>query len=155
MSQLLLAEVRIDERQGEHVEGEVPGRVPGVLPLVRHGDDVGVVHVVPVVVARPGLARLLERVGAALLQPLVDVVVVELLAPQHAGQGLAHDVGGRYVQRRCDGLIEQIRLLAARLQPFFKVGADGRQVVFAGKAAGTTSDSRAESPRASGINRHR
>ena len=50
--ELLLAEVRVDERQGEDVEGEVPGRVPGILPLVRHRDDVAVVHVVPVVVAR-------------------------------------------------------------------------------------------------------
>ena len=50
--ELLLAEVRIDQRQREHVEGEVPGRVPGILPLVRHRDDVGVVHVMPVVVAR-------------------------------------------------------------------------------------------------------
>ena len=55
--QLLLAEVRVDERQGEDVEGEVPGGVPGILPLVRHRDHVAVVHVVPVVVARRGLAR--------------------------------------------------------------------------------------------------
>ncbi len=55
--ELLLAEIRIDERQGEHVEGQVPGRVPGVLPLVRHRDHVAVVHVVPVVVARRRLAR--------------------------------------------------------------------------------------------------
>ena len=55
--ELLLAEVGVDERQGEDVEGEVPGRVPGVLPLVRHGDDVAVVHVVPVLVARRGLPR--------------------------------------------------------------------------------------------------
>ena len=50
--QLLLAEIRIHKRQGEDVEGEIPGGVPGILPLVRHGDDVAVVHVVPVVVAR-------------------------------------------------------------------------------------------------------
>ena len=35
----------------------------------------------------------LNGIGAALLEPLVHVVVVELLAPQHARQGLAHDVG--------------------------------------------------------------
>ena len=91
--ELLLAEIRVHQRQGEHVEGQVPGRVPGVLPLVRHGDHVAVVHVVPVVVARRRLARRLEGVGAALFEPLVHVVVVELLGPQHAGQRLAHDVG--------------------------------------------------------------
>ena len=55
--QLLLAEVGIDQRQRDDVKGEVPGRVPGILPLVGHRDDVAVVHVVPVVVARCLLAR--------------------------------------------------------------------------------------------------
>ena len=82
-----------------HMEGEVPGRVPGIFPLVRHGDDVAVVHVVPVVVARRLLAGRLERIGAALFEPLVHVVVVELLAPEHARQGLAHDVGLVGVER--------------------------------------------------------
>ena len=40
-----------------------------------------------------GLARRLERVRAAFLQPPIHIVVVELLAPQHAGQGLTHDIG--------------------------------------------------------------
>ena len=48
--------------------------------------------------ARP--ARRLERVGAALLEPLVDVVVVELLAPEHPGQRLPHDVAAIGAERR-------------------------------------------------------
>ena len=36
---------------GMHVEGQVPGRVPGILPLVRHRDHVGVVEVLPLPVA--------------------------------------------------------------------------------------------------------
>ena len=123
--QLLLAEIRVDQRQGQHVEGQVPGRVPGILPLVRHGDDVAVVHVVPVVVARRGLARRLERIGAALLQPLVHVVVVELLAPQHARQGLAHDVGRVGVERaRNDGRVELVGLVAAGLQHLVEMAAE-------------------------------
>ena len=55
--QLLLAEIRVHQRQREDVESEVPGRVPGILPLVRHGNHIAVVHVVPVVVAGSGLAR--------------------------------------------------------------------------------------------------
>ena len=54
--ELLLGEVGVDERQRRAVEGEVPGGVPGVLPLVRHRDDVAVVHVVPVRVARRAAA---------------------------------------------------------------------------------------------------
>ena len=42
-------------RERDAVEGQVPGGVPGVLPLVRHRDDVGVVQVPPV--ARCGRAR--------------------------------------------------------------------------------------------------
>ena len=115
--ELLLAEVGVDERQGEDVEGEVPGRVPGVFPLVGHRDDVAVVHVVPVVVARGGLPRRLERVGPALLQPLVDVVVVELLGPEHPRQGLPHHVGRVGVQRgRDDGGVELVRLGPPRLE---------------------------------------
>ena len=50
--QLLLAEILIDQRQGNHVKGQVPGGVPRIFPFVRHRDHVAVVHVVPVVVAR-------------------------------------------------------------------------------------------------------
>jgi hypothetical protein len=115
--QLLLTELFVHERQGQAVEGQVPGGVPGVFPLVRHGDHVGIVHVVPVVVARRGLARRLERVRAAFLQPLIHIVVVELLAPQHAGQGLPHNIGfvcGEH--RRDDGSVEGVSFLSARLQ---------------------------------------
>ena len=45
--QLLLGEVEIHLRQGDRVEGEVPRRVPRILPLVGHGDHVGVEHVEP------------------------------------------------------------------------------------------------------------
>jgi hypothetical protein len=49
--------------------------------------------VVPLLVARRGFAVAFERTAAALLQPLVHIVVIELLGPQHAGQCLAADVG--------------------------------------------------------------
>ena len=97
--QLVLAEVLVDERQRKAVEGQVPRRVPRVLPLVRHGDYVGVVHVVPVVVAGAARRPALNGSGAVLLEPPVDVVVVELLGPEHAGQRLAHHVGRIGVER--------------------------------------------------------
>ena len=46
--ELLLGELRIDARERNHVEGEIPGGVPGILPLVGHRDDVAVVQVGPV-----------------------------------------------------------------------------------------------------------
>jgi hypothetical protein len=61
--QLLLAEVRVHQRQCKDMKGQVPSRMPRIFPFVRHRDDVGVVHVVPMVVARGGTSVSLERVG--------------------------------------------------------------------------------------------
>ncbi len=123
--ELLFAEIRVHERQGKDVKRKVPGGVPGILPLVRHRDDVAVVHVVPVVITRRGFARFLERIGAALLQPLVHVVMVKLLAPQHSRQGLTHHVsrvgvGGFGNDRR----VELVSLVAAGLKNLVKTPAE-------------------------------
>ena len=89
---LLLGEVGVHDRERQRVEGQVPGRVPGVLPLVGHGDDVLVQHVEPLRV--PGVAISgMEGVGVVLVEPVVTVEEEELLAPEHAGDGLAHHVG--------------------------------------------------------------
>ena len=48
------------------------------------------------------------------LQPQIDVEVVELLAPEHPGQRLAHDGGGVGADpRRREGGVELVGLLAA------------------------------------------
>ena len=139
--ELVLAEIGVDERQGEDVEGEVPGRVPGVFPLVGHRDDVAVVHVVPVVVARGGLPRRLERVGPALLQPLVDVVVVELLGPEHPRQGLPHHVGRVGVQRgRDDGGVELVRLGPPRPEDLVEAAAERPRAVAVALGRGRRGD---------------
>ena len=91
--ELLPREVGVDDRQRDGVKCQVPGGIPGVLPFVGHGDDVVVDHVEPVAVAA-GTARGVEGVGAVLLQPGVGIKIVVLLGPEHAGEGLAHDVGG-------------------------------------------------------------
>src|SRR5215470_13132470 len=52
--ELVLGEIEVDERQRERMEREIPGRIPRVLPLVGHGDDVAVEHVEPFGV--PGFA---------------------------------------------------------------------------------------------------
>ncbi len=89
---LLLGEVGIDDGERQTVEGQVPGRVPGVLPLVRHGNDVLVQHVEPLGV--PGVVISgMKGVGVMLVQPVVAVEEEELFAPEHAGEGLTHHVG--------------------------------------------------------------
>ena len=55
-------------------------------------------------------------------EPLVQVVVVILLAPEHAGQGLAHHPGCVFRRaRRCDGGVKLIRLVPASLHGFIKL----------------------------------
>ncbi len=89
--ELLLRELRIDNRERDAVERQIPGRVPRVLPLVGHGQDVRVEHLrpgsVPALVALDGRRR--ER-GVS-LEPVAHDVVVVLLRPQQPGQRLAHD----------------------------------------------------------------
>src|SRR4029078_6158542 len=63
--ELFLPEVRVDQRQREHVKREIPGCVPRILPLVWHRDDVAVVHVMPAIVPRCAAAWF-EWIGAAL-----------------------------------------------------------------------------------------
>ena len=105
---LLLGEVGIHDRERERVEGQVPGRVPGVLPLVGHRDDVPVQHVEPLRVAGISIS-VMQGIGVVLVQPVVAVEEEELLAPEHAGEGLTHHVGRVFThRRRRDRLVELI-----------------------------------------------
>ena len=109
--QLLLGEVEVHERQRDRVERQVPGRVPGVLPLVGHGDDVAVQHVEPLGV--PDAARAAEeRMRLVLLQPAVQVEVVVLLRPQHPRERLAVDPALVLAQRAGrDPVVELVGVL--------------------------------------------
>jgi hypothetical protein len=101
------------------VERQVPGGVPGVLPLVGHRDDVVVVEVLPLAVASGPAADRRRRPGGIAVEPAANVVVEELLAPQQPREGLPHDsprvvgqMGGD------DGGVELVGLaLAAREHP--------------------------------------
>ena len=85
--QLLLGEVGVDQRERDAVEGEVPRRVPRVLPLVRHRDDVGVVEVRPVgVAAVPALGRAARGWSGSPSSQSLDDVVVELLDQSSAAR---------------------------------------------------------------------
>ena len=100
--QLVLGEGRVDVGQRHAVEGQVPGREPRVLPLVGHRHDVEGVEVAPAGVATRTAARPAAGLGGVAVEPAGDVVVVELLAPEHPGERLPHHQGlvGR---RRCRG----------------------------------------------------
>ena len=63
---LAFREVRVDHGQRNAVERQVPGGVPGVLPLVGHRHDVVVEHVEPRLVAASPARRRPQRVDMAL-----------------------------------------------------------------------------------------
>ena len=49
--ELIFGKIRIDECQGNAVKRQVPCRVPRILPLIRHGHNVVVVEIRPILVA--------------------------------------------------------------------------------------------------------
>ena len=115
--ELALGPLGIDQGDGQGVKGQVPGRIPGILPLVGHGEHVQVVQVRPV-----GIAALLAALGRGwlgriALQPQLDAIVVELLAPHQPGQGLPLNLRSSSLRSgRLDGGIELVRLGDALLQ---------------------------------------
>src|SRR5215467_2489643 len=70
------------------MKGEVPGCEPGIFPLVRHRDDIGGNKVSPILVAPvlPVLRR--RRLSRIAIEPMLHIEVIELLVPQHPGEGL-------------------------------------------------------------------
>ena len=118
---LLFGEIRIDDRERERVEGQIPRGIPRILPLVGHRDDVLVQHVEPFGVAG-GAKAVMERVGIVLGEPVLAIEEEELLAPQHPGDGLPHDVSGigTHAGRR-HGLIKLIGFLQPIGQDFIEV----------------------------------
>ncbi len=89
---LFLGKVGIQAGHRHHVKGQVPGGVPGILPLVGHRDHVAIEQVPPIAVAS-FLSRRTGRhaVGIA-VEPGVDGVVIELFRPQQSCVGLPHDL---------------------------------------------------------------
>ncbi len=83
---------------------KVPGSVPGVLPLIRHGNNVVVEHMEPFPVPNLFWPRS-PGIYSVFLEPFINIVIVVLLRPQHAGQGLTHNFA---LLRRDGGGSQQI-----------------------------------------------
>ena len=76
------------------MECQIPGGEPRIFPLVGHGKHVVVIHVNPVAIAAQQALGRRRGHGRIALQPLFHHVVIELLAPQQPGKGLAlHHAG--------------------------------------------------------------
>ena len=68
----------------------------------------------------------MKRVGVVLVQPVVAVEEEELLAPEHAGQRLAHHIGRVFTHRwRRDRLVELIGFAKPVGEDFIKLLSKG------------------------------
>ena len=86
---LVLCKCGIYKRKRNTVECEVPGSKPGILPFVRHGNNVLVLHMFPVAVS-----HVIVKIPWCLkfrisVQPFGDVVVIELFIPEKPCKGLS------------------------------------------------------------------
>src|SRR5579864_3021220 len=93
------------------MEGQIPGGVPRVLPFVGHRNDIRVMEMSPAAVPAVPALRRGFRPGRIAAQPAPDLVVVELLAPEHAGESLPLD-STRVLSEvtLCDGVVEFVSL---------------------------------------------
>ncbi len=107
------AKRRIDPRDRDAVEREIPGREPRIFPRIGHRDHVRRVHVPPAGVAAVQAGRRRRRSGRIAGQPAVDVEVVILLAPHQPGHRGPRD-GGLVVGRAGRHQIGEERVRLAR-----------------------------------------
>src|SRR6516164_8582985 len=99
---------------------EVPSGEPGILPLVGHRNHMIADHVEPLAVANLA-GRGSHWVGIVFHEPFIGMVKEILLAPQHPGQRLPHDIGRilAYAGRRYRP-IKLVGLAPARLYDLIK-----------------------------------
>ena len=71
---------------------QVPGGVPGIFPFVRHGDDIFVVEVWPIVITTIEPFLRWRRIVQVSLKPTLYDIVIVLLRPEQPGEALAHDI---------------------------------------------------------------
>src|SRR5512147_2406768 len=75
----------------------------------------------------------MERVGVVLVQPVVTDKEEELLAPQHAGNGLAHHLGRVFTHRwRRDRLVKLIGFAKPVSEDFVKLLSEGLAILVRG-----------------------
>ena len=90
--QLVLGKGRIRQRQRNTLKSQIPRGIPGELPFVRHRNDILVFQMLPIMVPAILLMWAMIRDAIALIDPSFHIVMIKLLAPEHAGKGLALDV---------------------------------------------------------------
>src|SRR5688572_8556522 len=132
------------------MKSEVPCRIPWIFPLIRHADQVGVEHMIPLKVTRQRTFRRYNagEWHAVAFEPAADIVIIELLCPQHSGESLTHDIGSVSIDVfRYDGRIKNVCFRLARQERFVEVLSEQPSPSLHG---GTISETKASSRRISG-----
>ena len=135
--ELPFGELRIDQGERDAVEGQVPRGVPRVLPFVWHRHDPFVMQMIPIGVA-PVLALGRGRgLRGIAFQPLLDDVMIKLLAPKHAGKGLSLD-GAMFLTQagRCELSIKSVRFHGTAQNQVIEIGkririGEGKRLAYA------------------------
>src|SRR3954463_919872 len=107
------------------MECEIPCRIPRILPLVRHRNNVGVIQVHPVAVATVASRGRRFRLCGIAIQPGPRVVMKELLRPEQPCKCLALDIVSIRGLTFSQSLgVELVRLGDAVDEGDFKVGTE-------------------------------
>ena len=94
-----------------HVKRQIPRGEPRIFPFVRHRDDVAVEKVLPLAVAAVAALRRRRRLRGIAIEPVVDHVMVKLLAPKQPRVSLTGDARASLLMpARKDGVVEFVGL---------------------------------------------
>ena len=123
--ELLFRELWVEPRERHHLKGDVPRRIPRILPLIRHRDHVAVVQMLPFAIAcLPPNGRRRGK-GRITLEPLADRIVIRLLRPQQPGVCLPRDaVFFRRRLPRNQGVVEFVGFSLAPLERRIEITAE-------------------------------
>src|SRR5690606_21565785 len=91
------------------MESRVPGCIPGVFPLIRHGVDILVMEIFPSVIAPLMSDSGGSRSSWIAGQPSVNFKMIILFGPQHPGPGLSLDITEFLLIMTVQGIIKNIR----------------------------------------------
>ena len=93
---------------------EIPRRIPGILPFVRHRNDIGIIEMRPVRVAAVKAFTRRFRHTRVAFEPPIDIVVIKLFTPEHSRKGLplhTARIFGQMARRKT--VVELVRFLEA------------------------------------------
>jgi hypothetical protein len=77
--ELGFGEVRVDHGERDAVKGQIPPSIPGIFPLVGHGEYIEVIEVFPAEVTPIPAVGWRRRCCWVTIKPLLHIVIKQLL----------------------------------------------------------------------------